>query len=48
MDARAYLAAARLELGELLLPSAEGERLVAQARTAAEELGMPGLAARTL
>jgi hypothetical protein len=44
MDARAHLAVARLELGELLLPSAEGRRLVTQARIAAEELGMPGTA----
>ena len=44
MDARAYLAVARLDLGELLLPSEEGHRLVVQARTAAEEMGMPGTA----
>ena len=42
MDARAYLAIARYTLGRLLLPSAEGKRLVRQAAAAAEELAMPG------
>jgi DNA-binding SARP family transcriptional activator len=42
MDARAYLAIARYELGRLLLPNAEGTRLVRQAAAAAEELAMPG------
>ena len=43
MDARAFLAMARHDLGRLLLPSDEGRRLVDQARAAAGELGMPGL-----
>ena len=34
---------ARFDLGSLLLPSAEGRRLVEQARAAAAELGMSGL-----
>ena len=34
------------DLGELLLPSPEGRRLLDQARAAADELGMPGLAKR--
>jgi len=42
MDARAYLAIARYELGRLLLPSAEGTGLLEQAASAARELGMPG------
>ena len=42
MDARAYLAIARYELGRLLLPGAEGTRLLGQAAAAAEEIGMPG------
>jgi hypothetical protein len=46
MDARAFLAVARLDLGTLLFPSAEGRRLVDQACAAADELGMPGLARR--
>jgi DNA-binding SARP family transcriptional activator len=46
MDARAFLAVARLDLGTLLLPSAEGRRLVDQACAAADELGMPGLTRR--
>jgi DNA-binding SARP family transcriptional activator len=46
MDARAFLAMARLDLGTLLLPSAEGRRLVDQACAAADELGMPGLTKR--
>jgi hypothetical protein len=46
MDARAFLAMARLDLGMLLLPSDEGHALVAQARTAAAALGMPGLLER--
>ena len=40
MDARAYLALARRALGELLLPSAEGRRLVDQARAGCEQLGL--------
>jgi tetratricopeptide (TPR) repeat protein len=46
MDARAFLAVARLDLGTLLFPSDEGRRLVDQACAAADELGMPGLAKR--
>ena len=46
MDARAFLAMARLDLGALLLPSPEGRRLLEQARAAANELGMPGLTKR--
>jgi hypothetical protein len=46
IDARAFLAIARHDLGELLLPSAEGLRLLDQARDAADELGMPGLTKR--
>ena len=46
IDARAFLAIARNDLGELLLPSPEGRRLLDQARAAAAELGMPGLAKR--
>jgi hypothetical protein len=45
IDARAFLAMARLDLA-MLLPSADGRGLVAQALTAAEELGMTGLGAR--
>ncbi len=41
MDAQAFLAMARHDLGELLLPSAEGRRLLDQARAAADELGIP-------
>jgi DNA-binding SARP family transcriptional activator len=48
MDARAFLALARLDLGTLLLPSPEGRRLVDQAHNAADELGMPGVAERAL
>ena len=40
MDARAFLAMARHDLGELLLPSAEGRRLVDGARAMADQLGM--------
>jgi DNA-binding SARP family transcriptional activator len=47
MDARAYLALVRRDLGDLLLPRAEGRRLTQQARTAADELGMVGLASRS-
>jgi hypothetical protein len=39
---------ARRDLGDLLLPSAEGRRLLDEARAAANELGMPGLANRTV
>jgi DNA-binding SARP family transcriptional activator len=46
MDARAYLAVARLDLGALLHPSIEGRRLLDQALTAADELGMTSLAKR--
>jgi DNA-binding SARP family transcriptional activator/tetratricopeptide (TPR) repeat protein len=46
MDARAFLAMARQDLGELLLPSPEGRRLLEQARRAANEVGMPGLTKR--
>jgi hypothetical protein len=46
MDARAFLAIARYELGRLLLPSPEGTTLLEQAKAAAEELGMPGWARR--
>jgi len=48
MDARAFLAMARRDLGELLLPSTEGRALLDQARSAADLLGMPRLATRTL
>ena len=48
MDARAFLAMARHDLGTLLLPSAEGRRLLEQARAAADELGMPGLTKRAV
>jgi hypothetical protein len=44
MDARAYLAMARLDLGALLQPSIEGRRLLDHALTAADELGMTSLA----
>jgi hypothetical protein len=46
MDARAYLAIARYELGRLMLPGSEGALLLEQARAAAEELGMPGWSRR--
>jgi tetratricopeptide (TPR) repeat protein len=48
IDARAFLAMARRDLGDLLLPSAEGRRLLDDARAAANELGMPGLANRAV
>ena len=48
IDARAFLAMARRDLGDLLLPSAEGRRLLDEARAAANELGMPGLANRAV
>jgi DNA-binding SARP family transcriptional activator len=48
IDARAFLAMARQDLGELLLPSPEGRRLIDQARAAAGELGMPGLTKRAV
>jgi hypothetical protein len=48
MDARAFLAMARQDLGESLLPSPEGRRLLEQARAAADELGMLGLTKRTV
>jgi DNA-binding SARP family transcriptional activator len=40
MEARAFLAMARRDLGKLLLPSAEGRRLLDQARAAARDLGV--------
>jgi hypothetical protein len=46
MDAQAFLAMARHDLGMLLPPSGERRRLLDQAGTAAEELGMRGLAER--
>jgi hypothetical protein len=46
MDARAYLAITRYELGRLLLPGSEGAVLLEQARAAAEELDMPGWSRR--
>jgi DNA-binding SARP family transcriptional activator len=48
IDARAFLAMARQDLGELLLPSPEARRLLEQARAAANELGMPGLSKRAV
>jgi hypothetical protein len=47
LDAAAFLAMARLDLGALLLPSAEGRRLLDQARAAAADLGLAALAKRT-
>jgi hypothetical protein len=47
MDARAFLAMARLDLGALLHPSIEGRRLLDQALTVADELGMTSLAKRS-
>jgi hypothetical protein len=46
MDARAFLAMARLDLGALLHPSIEGRQLLDQALSAADELGMTSLAKR--
>ena len=46
MNARAFLAMARLDLGALLHPSIEGRQLLDQALTAADELGMTTLAKR--
>ena len=46
MDARAFLAIARYDLGRLLLPGDEGTAFVEQARAAADALGMPGWAAK--
>ena len=43
IDAAAFLAMARHDLGELLVPSAEGRRLLDQAHHAARTLGMRGL-----
>ena len=48
MDAQAFLAMARHDLAELLLPSPEGRRLLDQARAAADELGIPGLDKRAI
>lgn len=47
MDARAFLAMARLDLGALLNPSIEGRRLLDQALTAADELSMTNVAQRS-
>jgi DNA-binding SARP family transcriptional activator len=47
VDAAAFLAMARLDLGALLLPSAEGRRLLDEARAAAADLGLAALAKRT-
>jgi DNA-binding SARP family transcriptional activator len=47
MDARAFLAMARLDLGALLHPSIEGRRLLDQALTVADELGMMSLGTRS-
>jgi len=44
IDAPAYLAIARLQLGRLLQPNAEGRKLLEQAHADAERLGMPGWA----
>jgi precorrin-6x reductase len=46
MDARAFLAMVWADVGTLLLPSAEGRRLLDAARSTADELGMPGLSNR--
>jgi len=46
MNARAFLAMTRLDLGALLHPSIEGRQLLDQALTAADELGMTTLAKR--
>jgi eukaryotic-like serine/threonine-protein kinase len=46
MDARAFLAMARHDLGTLLHPSTEASRLLDQALAAAKELGMTSLAKR--
>jgi hypothetical protein len=46
MDARAFLAMARVDLGALRHPSIEGRPLLDQALTAADELGMTSLAKR--
>ena len=46
IEARAFLAMARCDLGELLLPAPAGRRLLDEARAAADELGMSGLAKR--
>jgi hypothetical protein len=46
MDARAFLAMARHDLGTLLHPSIEARRLIDQALTVADELGMTSLAKR--
>jgi hypothetical protein len=47
MDARAFLAMARLDLGALLHPAIEGRWLLDQALTVADELGMTSLAKRS-
>jgi hypothetical protein len=46
MNARAFLAMARHGLGALLLPSAEGRRLLDEARAVSDELGLPAPNAR--
>jgi hypothetical protein len=40
MDARAFLARARADLGGLLLPTPEGRRLLERARADAGEIGI--------
>jgi hypothetical protein len=47
MDARAYLAVVHHDLGDLLLPSDEGRRLLERAHSVAAELGMRSLASRS-
>jgi hypothetical protein len=47
MNAQAFLATARADLGALLLPSPEGRRMLQQARAAADELSLPGLTERS-
>jgi hypothetical protein len=47
VDAQAFLAMARHDLGQLLKPSAEGRRLVNQAQITADELGLGRLTQRT-
>ena len=47
MDARAFLAIARLDLGALLHPSIEARRLLDQALTAADDLSMTSLRRRS-
>jgi hypothetical protein len=42
----AYLAIAQYELGRFLAPADEGRRLLEHAQASADQLGMPGWAAR--